>query len=159
MMSLYFDSLGNLFPYQRSECKINDCVNLLVNNFPASQTRQILFDNLLKYRAAIFSELNQTFAQWLNGSFTTQKLNPNDIDLANLIPYNDALDATIESLLPFFTVGGSLETYQVDAHLIPIYSETDPRFENTKLRLAYFEHWFGHDRNDNPKGFIEINEP
>lgn len=91
MMSLYFDSLGNLFPYQRSEYKINDCVNLFVNNFPASQTRQILFDNLLKYRAAIFSELNQTFAQWLNGSFTTQKLNPNDIDLANLISYNDEL--------------------------------------------------------------------
>ena len=158
-MSLYFDDHGNLFPYQKSKLKINDCLDLFVSDFPASQTRQTLFDNLLRYRSAIFSELNQNFKQWINGSFTTQKLNPNDIDLANLIPYSDALDSKIETILPYFTVGGSLEMYQMDAHLIPVYDETDPRFENTKLRLAYFEHWFGHDRNDRPKGFIEINEP
>lgn len=158
-MSLYFDDQGNLFPYQKSNLKISECWDLFVNNFPASQTRQTLFDNLLRYRSAIFSELNQNFTQWINGSFATQKLNPNDIDIANLIPYNDALDSKIETVLPYFTVGSSLETYQMDAHLIPVYDQTDPRFENTKLRLAYFEHWFGHDRNDNPKGFIEINEP
>jgi hypothetical protein len=60
--------------------------------------------------------------------------------------------------LPYLTVGGSIETYQIDAHLIPIYEQHDPRFENTALRINYFKRWFGHDRNEHPKGFIEIYE-
>ena len=112
----------------------------------------------MEYQKAIFSAIGQPFRQWINGSFVTQKQNPNDIDLANLIPYDDSLDARIEQLLPYFTVGGSVEIYQIDAHLIPVYPEFDPRFENTKLRMNYFERWFGQDRNENPKGFIEINE-
>ena len=118
-MSLYFDNHGNLFPYQRNRLNISDCAGLFVRNFPNSQTRKGLFDNLSMYRFDIFRELNQFFTQWINGSFATQKLNPNDIDVANLITYSDTLDSTIEIILPFFTVGGSLETYQIDAHLIP----------------------------------------
>jgi len=153
-----FDNFGNLYPHNIISCNLKKCNELFVYEFPNSNTRLALFESYIAYRKAIFSVVGQPFKQWVNGSFITQKQNPNDIDLANLIPYNDELDARIEQILPYFTVGGSIEIYQIDAHLIPIYSESDLRFENTQLRMDYFKRWFGQDRNENPKGFIEINE-
>lgn len=154
-----FDTFGNLCPHDVISCDLNKCQKVFVYAFPDSNTRPLLFESYIAYRKAIFSVIGYAFKQWINGSFVTQKQNPNDVDLANLIPYNDSLDAQIEQILPYFTVGGSIETYQIDAHLIPVYQKSDPRFENTELRISYFKRWFGHDRNDNPKGFIEINEP
>lgn len=158
-MLISFDEWGNIYPYQKIGLDIEECFKALVGDFPLSQTRGFLFNNLLRYRADLFQTANFSFPQWINGSFVTEKLNPNDIDLVNLIPYGDDIEQNIESLMPYFSVGGSTENYQVDAHLIPIYNETDPRSENTKLRLDYFEKWFGHDRKYHPKGFIEIVEP
>ena len=158
-MLISFDERGNIYPYQKVELAIDSCFDAFVSNIPLSRTRGVLFDNLLRYRAELFQKANCSFLQWLNGSFVTQKLNPNDIDLANLIPYDDDIEQQIETLMPYFSLGGSLEKYQIDAHLIPVYPENDIRFENTKLRLAYFEKWFGHDRAYHSKGFIEIIEP
>ncbi|WP_373515239.1 hypothetical protein [Persicitalea sp.] len=110
-------------------------------------------------RIDLFDITDASVSQWLNGSFVTLKSDPEDIDLVNFIPFNDNLDNALEKLIPYFTVGGSMEKYRIDAHLVPVYPESDPRFENTKLRTAYFERWFGHDRDGYSKGFIEIIEP
>ncbi len=111
--------------------------------FPDSNTRPLLFESYIAYRKAIFGTICQ----------------PYDIELANLIHYDDSLDAQIEQLLPYLTVGRSIETYQIDAHLIPIHHKYNLRLKNAELRISYFKRWFDHDRNEHPKGFIEINEP
>lgn len=159
MTVLQFDERGHITPYQRATLDFDQCFEVFVEAFTESGTRRALFQNLVQYRLDLFEATGTLFPQWLNGSFVTRKTHPEDIDLVNLIPFNDSLDSTIEGLMPYFTVGGSVEAYRIDAHLIPVYPENDPRFENTKLRRAYFERWFGHDRDSHPKGFIEISEP
>lgn len=155
-MPVNFDSNGNLSPYDKLEFNLIKLKETFVNDFPSSSTRQQLFEGLNRYRDELFNEINLKIIQWLGGSFITKKLDPLDIDLANLIPFNDKMDLNIERLIPFMTVGGSVDIYGIDGYLIPIYMSGDERFENTQLRLKYFSDWFGHDRNDNQKGFVEI---
>ncbi len=69
-----------------------------------------------------------------------------------LIPYDDQ----IEAIMRFLTVGGSLEVYRVDGHLIPVYEQTDERYATTMARISYFRKWFGQDRNGNPKGILRL---
>ena len=156
---LDFDDRGNITPYQTVELNLGDCYGAFVQNFVLSLTRRDLYENLVQYRLDVFESVGATFPQWLDGSFVTQKSDPEDIDLVNLIPFDTTLDHKIESLLPYFTVGGSLEKYKIDAHLIPVYPKSDPRAENMELRKTYFKRWFGHDREGHPKGFITITEP
>lgn len=155
MAILGFDERGNLTPYEKVELDIRHCFEGFVEEFAESDTRQELYDNLVQYRLDLF-EVVGVSAQWLNGSFVTLKTDPKDIDLVNLIPFDAGLDHTIERLLPYFTVGGSVEEYRIDAHLIPLYPEDDLRFENTKLRKAYFERWFGYDREGHPKDLLKL---
>ncbi|MFN8355202.1 MAG: hypothetical protein U0Y10_12180 [Spirosomataceae bacterium] len=108
----------------------------------------------MQYNQGLLSVVNP-FTYWIDGSFVTNKTEPEDIDLALLIE-NGAIDKEIDYLLPFLTVGGSLDEYHIDAHVIPIYPENDSRYENTLLRLNYFREWFSQDRLNNPKGFLEI---
>ena len=157
-MPVDFDSNGNLIPYDKLKFDLEILKQTFVNDFPSSSTRQQLFEGLNRYRNEFFEEVNSNFIQWIGGSFVTKKLDPLDIDLANLIPFNEKMDLDIERLIPFLTVGGSVDVYGIDGYLIPIYESGDERFENTQLRLKYFNDWFGHDRNDNQKGFVEIKE-
>lgn len=157
-MHTHFDSNGNLFPFEKLNFDLNTVRDLFVTTFPSSSTRQQLFDGLNRYRNDIFLEIEGIMAQWIGGSFVTQKPDPADIDVANLIQYTRASEYETEKLIPFLAIGGSVEKYGIDAHLIPVYPFGDERFENTLLRLKYFNEWFGHDRNGNPKGFIEIKE-
>jgi hypothetical protein len=59
-------------------------------------------------------------------------------------------------LIDFFTVGGSSDTYLVDAHLIVVYEKTDERYELTVSRMAYFRKWFGTDRMGNARGILAL---
>lgn len=110
----------------------------------------------MRYSNGLRTVVRTNFRQWLGGSFISQKPAPSDVDVANLILYSDELDERIDELMPFFLLGGSIDTHRVDGHLIPIYNETDPRSANTIERLAYFRHWFGHDREDYSKGIVEV---
>ncbi|WP_439585576.1 DUF6932 family protein [Dyadobacter bucti] len=157
-MHTHFDSNGNLAPFEKLSFELSAVRDFFVTAFPSSSTRQQLFNGLNRYRGDIAREIDGILSQWIGGSFVTQKLDPADIDIANLIQYDIKSEFEIEKLMPFLTIGGSAEKYGVDAHLIPVYPLGDERYENTLLRLKYFNEWFGHDRNGNPKGFIEIKE-
>ncbi len=151
---MQFDEHGNLTPYEPIPVKQTEIQNELVRSFPLSMTRDNLFDSFVRYNEELGAALKNEFRQWVDGSFVTIKQNPADVDIANFIA-NDRFDVNADALMPFFTVGGSLETWSVDAHLIPVYSESDERYENTLARIRYFRKWFGRDKMNRPKGFLE----
>ena len=150
-----FDNLGNLTPYDVLDTTL---LQMRVSLVDALQSlyRQDLFDSFCVYcdRLKIIQRAN--YQQLVGGSFVGKTPQPADLDVANLIQFNDPDDAQIESLMPFLTLGGSLETNQVDGHLIPVYAPDDERYTNTLARIAYFRNWFGQDRTGHPRGILRL---
>lgn len=60
--------------------ELNDISNHFLKNFPNSKTRRLLINGLNEFVAHL-SSLGIPIELWIDGSFTTNKENPNDIDL------------------------------------------------------------------------------
>jgi hypothetical protein len=85
------------------------------------------------------------FKQWVNGSFTTSKLDPCDVDVVNFVPNSAITDVT--QFATFQTNGGSRDKYRVDAYLIPVYPAHTIEYMTVTLLTA--NSWasdFGFDR-------------
>lgn len=87
------DKLGNLPPgcYKADPNKFK---SHFVDNHSGSVTRQSVFDGYQKYCHRIV-ETDSAINQWIDGSFTTDKIDPGDIDLFTIFDgtkLNDDLD-------------------------------------------------------------------
>ncbi|HRH59485.1 MAG TPA: hypothetical protein PL045_02895 [Chitinophagaceae bacterium] len=143
-----FDRKGNPKPAGIVKTTLSDFKSFFVDAFHSSVTRLIIYDKWQDYISDFKREISPAFTQWINGSYTTNKINPNDIDLVNLVEYTEELNDN-SALLNFLTVGSSKRLYKVDGYLVPIYEEEDPRHSLTKQQLNYWKNWFGHDRQGN----------
>ncbi|MCY7360013.1 MAG: hypothetical protein LH609_21690 [Rudanella sp.] len=147
-----FDDQGNLFPYELLRSDISS----IAEHLGGTSTRNRLLTLFSQYVNELSDTLNCSFEQLVGGSFVNCKAQPNDIDVANLVALPDPEDEVIDAIMPFLTLGGSLETFSVDGHLIPVYDKSDERYANTVARIAYFRKWFGIDRNDQPRGILHL---
>lgn len=154
MTTLTFDGRGNLFPYETTDCNYERMAEL----FAHSAIRRSLFNHYATYSEELLGVVSAPFEQLIGGRFVTQKIDPNDVGVANLIALDDPDDEQIQAIIPFMTLGGSLESFSVDGHLIPVYSPDDERYTNPIGRIEYFQKWFGFDRNDFPRGIIRIQQ-
>ena len=84
-----FDELGYLFPYKIIEIDLHTFEKQFVSNFEKSETRQKLFQNYISYITSFKNHIGENFYQWIDGSFVTTKLNPNDIDIVTFINDKD----------------------------------------------------------------------
>lgn len=82
---LQFDQNGYLIPYETHHITLDEFQEVFVDAFPESGTRQRLFDNYLDWIFDFQRDISPYFTQWLNGSYVTQKLNPNDIDFVTFL--------------------------------------------------------------------------
>lgn len=80
-----FDDLGYLLPYKVIETDLETFERIFVSNFENSETRKILFQNYLTYINNFKNEISENFYQWIDGSFVTSKMNPNDIDIVTFL--------------------------------------------------------------------------
>ena len=78
-----FDSNGNL-PPGLIATSIEDFKKHYVLNFDGSSTRNKVFNGYMEYCGKIIL-LEVATKQWFNGSFTTDKNNPNDVDFVTHI--------------------------------------------------------------------------
>jgi hypothetical protein len=100
-MELNFDDKGNLQPQEIFPMTLSGIESSFVDAFPSSERRKMLFEHLVNYQLDLRNVLRGGFRQWVNCSFVGSKLNPKDVDLANLISYNDEIDTQIEKLMLF----------------------------------------------------------
>ena len=123
--------------------------NHFASSFPESTTRIPLIAGLRAFFDAL-SHFDLTFELWIDGSFTTNKPDPNDIDL---VVFAD--DAAVEQLTMDKKLGlASLlnreearRAFGVDVLFCPA--------SNNELR-SYWRGWYGFDRAENPKGIAKI---
>lgn len=151
-----FDKNGNPQPEGIVEYPFEEFKVTFVDNFGHSKSRKVIFDNYEKYLSDFKTEIDSTFKNWVNGSFTTTKINPNDIDVVNIVNHSEEINQNTHLLAKFLTQGGSKDRYYVDGYFVPVYPPNDPRFAITEQFLTYWACWFGHDRENRAKALIEL---
>ncbi|MFA9370116.1 MAG: hypothetical protein ACERIH_00190 [Labilibaculum antarcticum] len=156
MSEILFDEHGNPQPEGIRPIPFKDFKTAFVDDFETSETRPRIFDGYESYVYDFKTNISPSFQHWMNGSYTTNKENPNDIDLVNIVPFSDDLNLKGTALMAFITKGTSKENYMVDGYLVPVYPDDDPRAEFTKNQLAYWEDFFGSDRNGRTKTLFEL---
>jgi hypothetical protein len=157
-MDISFDKQGNLFPPKIMEVDWDTLVENFINYFPKSSSRKQLLLNLERFIRRVQADITTDFTVWIDGSFISQKLNPNDIDAVFWIPFEIA--ERKKSILDnqFFTKT-TKNTLGLDFYYAIEYPEYHKRHFLTHLDKLYWEDVYGHTRqNENgfqySKGFL-----
>ena len=155
-MNYNFDARGNLYPYEIIRIEsLGEFEQTFVMAFPLSATRFSIYTGLLEYIQALGDVLMQvgytgSWKLWINGSFTTNKLSPNDVDVLSLLDDDAVLRQQKNRFEPLFGQN-AFQTYKTDAYFLLNTGTTQ-----SQELIAYWTDQFGTDRNGAKKGIIEL---
>jgi hypothetical protein len=158
-MGFRFNSRGFIMPYQRVNSSVEEIRTIFVEPFPQSNTRQEIFEHYLDYLNEFKALITPHFTHWLDGSFMSKKLNPNDLDFVSFIDYR-IYEQKEEEIFRIVEKYGYLK---LDNYVSQIYPSDHPRFEDMNHFKQYWTDLFSSSRRDpetnlqDPRGFIEIN--
>jgi len=155
-----FDIRGNLKPYERIKLDVQDFKSTFVDSFEEDSIRHDLFERYLDYIENFRDKVTGNFTQWINGSFVTNKKNPNDIDFVSLVDFSVAKERE-DIIRREFIRNDALKRYGLDAYLLIVYPEDHKLRNHTKLDILYWNDWFTKSRKDKrgkryPKGYVEL---
>jgi len=151
-----FDAKGNPLPYEVIKLNGSEFKQIFVDDFKDSSTREKIFAGHQNYNKNMLNLIKSNYFQIADGSFTTNKQNPNDIDIVSFLSHI-SVNEHGSGLTEFQTKNGSKDNYFVDGYIIPYYPKTNPLYAIiTKDRIDYWYDWFGHDRSGNPKALIRL---
>jgi hypothetical protein len=139
---------------------IDDMKKTFVEDFKGSLTRETILNGYNKY----IDRLKQCITkceQWVDGSFTTSKENPNDIDFLCIMEKDeiDSLPADVQEILlkELFDVPTSKALYKCDAYYLLKLPENHPfYYKSYVVNRTYWRGQFGFDRQDIAKGILKI---
>ena len=128
---------------------------MFVDNFPTSQRRRLIADALWDFAADIFS-VGVPFEFWVDGSFTTAKVNPNDADLVLFlqIPDMNILAPQWSTLRQKYS--GLLDFYFAYATSPENQNALPNDYHKIENNRNYWRGQFGYDRKDAPKGIVRL---
>ena len=158
LMRFKFNSRGFIMPYQRITSSVEEIAEVFVKPFPDSETRQIIFDNYLNYLDDFQTLITTNFTHWLDGSFMSKKLNPNDLDFVAFIDYR-IYQQKEEQIFRIVEKFGYLK---LDNYVSQIFPKEHSRHSETIHYKDYWTPLFSSSRRDPetnvqiPRGFIEI---
>lgn len=159
-----FDSSGNLKPGEHP-ISLNEFSENFVysERFASSGTRKGIYNNFLELLSDIYSKgLSGGISRILiDGSFSTTKLNPNDIDF---IIYYNPTDKQQKDLERFLDLNKFLLRRQQNCHfnclmdykLDKEFLKDEHRRKIEELKEKQIVNFFKYDRNNNIKGYISI---
>lgn len=131
------------------ELEQSELDNHFASSFPESTIRLPLIAGLLAFLSAL-KQIGVTFEIWIDGSFTTSKPDPNDIDLVVFADDAAVEGLTMDKKLDLASLVNRQEarrSFGMDVLFCPA--------SNTDLR-SYWRGWYGFDRAENPKGIAKI---
>jgi hypothetical protein len=155
MPKITFDKYGNSMPYGLVPLSIDECEELFVSAFLTSTTRAPNWNGYINFTTQLKTVAINTITQWLDGSFTTNKLNPGDIDVVNIINYLDFKPGLIEFDMNR-SDGYPKKKYNIDGYIILNLPITHPFYKKCVSQKEYWKEFFSTDRNDNPKSILEV---
>ena len=156
---LHFDEKGFLKPDKAILSDINEMVRYFVNGID-SETRKINFDKYIRYSTDLKKYSGGSdLKQWIDGSFVTLKVNPNDIDLVTFI--DQVQMQRLGAHIGNFRGDYGRKLYGVDAYIVEVF-EPESKFHSYSIGdAAYWLELFSTtvtNRFDKKsrKGFLEI---
>ena len=156
---LQFNHNGFLTPPSIIQSTVSELEMEFVKNIP-SHNRKLIFENYLNYSDALkAASKGKAFVQWVNGSFTTKKAEPGDIDIVSFVDYT--LINNEAKLFAQFIYPNSETNFDVDGYIVPVYPHSHKlHFLYTSDRLDWLDRfnktWLTRAGNRHPKGFLEI---
>lgn len=149
-----FDNNGNLLGEILTNYTLDDIENYLVTPFSKSTTRRYIFNNLVTFIKGLPPQHHPRI--WLDGSFCTNKENPNDIDCLVFVgpspPHKYQFNTIRAEHLVYKNY--KLDVYPCfDKELVDPADESYPIFQESEKQ---WQEKFGYDRNGNPKAIIEL---
>ena len=153
-----FDEKGHIYPYGVIEMTMAEFEQEFVENMEDRTHRKHLFSNYLRFMEDFRAALGIPFFQWVNGSFTTTKMLPGDIDVVSFIEY-DQFARKLAILDKFHSIGKS--SYSTDAHFAATCKWNHRFHQRAVSDEAYWKDIFGFTKPDEsearyPKGIIKI---
>ena len=146
------------------QATVDEVERELVHAFPASSRRPEIFGQWLELRSAVGAVVKFE-KQWLNGSFVSRKIEPNDLDLVTFFRGDDveALDQPGQEALWRLASGPNNEVYPLlDSWPVVCYSPDHGAHTISQGNRDAFENvFFSRDDRLGPtfaKGFVEVVE-
>ena len=152
--TLDFESSGML-PSGLHKYSFEQFLIQFVNGFPTSQRRKEISEAIVAFVKELFS-FGIPYEFWIDGSYATTKVNPNDADIVvflqasvanSIFPISDYFRQKFSDLDIYFAYATSPEN---QSKLTPYDYQKAVNMRN------YWRGQFGFDRADNPKGIIKI---
>jgi hypothetical protein len=141
---------------------VEEVHHALVAAFPQSTTRLEIFEQWQELTEEI-RELVKVESQWLDGSFVSRKLDPNDLDLTTTYSAveGDSLDEAGRHALSRLLSGPNNEKFtRIDSWPTPVYPVDHPAYKWLAADREYFRTGMFARDDRTPtaieKGFVEV---
>jgi hypothetical protein len=140
----------------RHRCQIDDFWELCVKSFAGNSHRQQLFQEWKLYNDRLQRIVeSHRLTQWIDGSFVTNKLAPNDIDFVTFIPHH-LYEPQKDGLIEFYSTV-SLYTNGLDAYICPVYPTEHANYQLTRhYRTIWMKRFKNIKNTSGEKGFLEL---
>jgi hypothetical protein len=153
-----FDEKGYLQPYAVIETTLADFEHFFVQSLENREHRYRLFENYLRFVNALREAFDVPFYQLINGSFTTLREFPADIDLVTFIKF-EVLNNKYPLARHFLENAKIL--YGVDGYFAATCRRNHYYYDTSLNDEAYWVNLYGRSREDEnglsyPKGIIKI---
>jgi hypothetical protein len=139
-----------LFPAGFRDVSLEELEDLFVAPFESPQRRKHLVERLRAFLDLV-SQFGLNWEIWLNGSFSTEKTEPNDVDVALFFEPDqvNALDSRRQAVLARLASNRTEVKlrYSCDAYFL--------NAADVELR-SYWRGWFGFSREEIPKGIPRL---
>lgn len=161
---MIFDDNGNLAGGIIKDKNLADVYQHLVTPFANSITRERNYNSLLSFLEDLKEDKQMISKIWLDGSFCTNKENPNDIDMIVFIKPSLNGNVLLESISQNHAImkENHLDIYPCfdKVHLNTNEFSNQIEFNQTFSQMDWQEkYWmgqFGFDRNQNHKAILEL---
>lgn len=153
---MQFNEYGYLEPGFH-DLDIGEIKNRFVDNFKNSSTREDILKGYIDFVETLKQCGIEKAECWIDGSFSTRKENPNDVDMVLIID-KDILDNIPEDkkliASELFNPQLAKIKYKCDAYVLAKVDEYHPDYMNYMENRSYWRGFFCFDRKENPKGII-----
>ncbi len=133
----------------------NGLVEDFVAAFSASHTRKEIIEDFRSFFISLKNQGYVLFEIWVDGSYVSSKVNPNDMDIVIFLSYDSSVRARSDWGNICLTSGKIDPYYEIWIEDAKQHMLQDEIWKLTNRR-NYWKGQFGFDRNDNPKGIIKI---